>query len=161
VPKDKGTNDPRRPRNWKLDAMLIIKLVVAFASLFPALAIAKWVKIYDYTDEGVPHASFINPDILVYTSRTVKVWEIKTEMGEPKVKEKARHIPSAKLYKEFNCNQRQSRILELIVYSERGGGGKSRTMIQDSSPPWENVVPGSGDDEILDHICALPRKKRP
>ena len=55
---------------------------------------------------------------------------------------------------EYSCSERRSRILSVIDY------GKNGAMLDSEKPvmEWEDIIPDSVDEKIMEHVCKPLRR---
>lgn len=63
---------------------------------------------------------------------------------------------SSRLREEFNCKEEKQKLLSLTTFSESMARGDVVLDVPNTGNDWENILPGSAAEVILDAICAKP-----
>ncbi len=85
------------------------------------------------------------------TGNLSKIWEL-TDYNTPQTGAGGKMYWSEKMQTEFNCVDKQRRVLYSSIHAEKMGEGKP--IHEDLSPgKWESVAPESTYKYILDFAC--------
>jgi tetratricopeptide (TPR) repeat protein len=128
--------------NWHKAALELRRAVDGFPEY--ANAVDRWRKIESYQNTAISLDLQTFNDSL---STSMKLWTRQSDVSADASR------PYSLSQYEFNCGQRQLRRISFARYSASGNLLGSRN----AESQWENSIPGTLGETLLDHICKTSR----
>lgn len=118
--------------------------------LFTSSATADWLQIQDFVGKGRDIKVFVDTETISRHGDRVTMWSLINYAGAIEVGEKE-HISSKEL-NEYDCKDRQYRILALYWYSDRDAEGEM--IYDDTAPgPMKPIIEDSVYDRAMEIAC--------
>ena len=131
--------------------ILKILLPTLLLSLASTGALADWTSIGESRD--FPITYYLDFKSVHKQGQSVTVWELMDFDTPQGLKGSGDKYLSSTLEMEFDCNERQSRILSLNMFAGNMGMGKNIFSASFPSAPWEPVPPVSVTKELWNSAC--------
>ena len=127
--------------------LLLILILTAVSSS----AMAEWVWVAE-TDKEDFSTFYADPTTIRRSGNNVKMWVL-DDLSTVKLDS----LRSIKSKNEYDCKEKQSRVLFVAFYSEHMGGGET-ILIRNERSDWEPFPPDSMVGALLEFACSFQPK---
>jgi len=111
-------------------------------------AMAEWFLI----DGNESQKAYADPSTIIKTGNMIKMWSM-IDLKETATLSDGKPFLSWKSQYEFDCKEKQSRILAASMHSKNMGEGEVTNNLDFESPQWEAVPPDSEGEILRKFAC--------
>ena len=129
----------------------IIFQILLFASISSS-ASAEWIYIEGNKDQK----AYADPATIHKMGDRVIMWSMINLMTAKRLSDGKPFLSWTTQY-EFECKNKQSRILSASMHSGKMGSGEVTNILDFDSPKWEKISPDSKGEDLWEFACGKNR----
>jgi hypothetical protein len=123
---------------------LTLAALLALTVIAPAVAQSDWIQ-YEKNDTAT---FYLRPSSIHEVAGRKRIWNMTSRVTPNKNGDLSRIMLD-----EFNCDSRQSRLIQVTYYKGKMGSGSS-SFTSTGPFAWEYVIPNTVGETLLDLVCA-------